>query len=261
MIMLCGSSFFAKFIRRQRTVPCLFCLFLLFSAEDINDDIRAGVDIDASGIEADGVVVGIAHLTSGVLLVVGLAEFIALFDVLFDTGGAVLGEFHGALCTALYIGVKIDAEGIYACLAKNIICTAPDDDAGGLGKLQDDFLLSFENRVVGAAVGNCAVQDGVENFAGGLEFLAVPFDFFNFITALFGSLVYEISVIIRDSEPFRQFVGQGSSESTVFSADRNDRAFFHGDDSCFFFGHFKLHSGALQTTGRRETAKAVVCLP
>ena len=96
---------------------------------------------------------------SGVLLVVGLAELIALFDVFFDACGAVLGEFCGALGAALYIGVEIDAEGVYACLAQDIICAAADDDAGGLGELQDDFLLGLENPVVGAAIGNSTVQD------------------------------------------------------------------------------------------------------
>ena len=114
------------------------------------------------------------------------------------------------------------------------------------------------------------------------ERLGIPYYDRDFVNKTAEQSGYDVEEVKRDSEELKpsskvlnsilnSAVSYSSSHDAIFKAQKEvvlelakSPCIIVGrcaDDSCFFFGHFKLHSGALQTTGRRETAKAVVCLP
>ena len=171
---------------------------------NIGDHIVLG-DIKNISVEsipnADVVVGGIAHFVACVLLVIDPAEIVALLNIFVQPDLPVLRQLLCPVHAVLNRGIEENIEGVDPGLPEDIVGAAADDDAGGLGQFQDDLLLGLEDPVVGAGVGDGAVEDRVEHLVGRAQLLALLPDLILGIAALFSRLFYKIPVVVGDPEP------------------------------------------------------------
>ena len=164
---------------------------------------------------------------SGVGLVIGLAQIIALLDVFLQIhlGVFVLIHLLGALHAVNDIGMKEYVKARDSRFTQNDVGAAADDDAVLLCKIQNRCLLRKKDAVMRAGIGDGVVQEVIHELSGMAHVLALFLDVFHGIAALLRGFLHKVAVIERNAEPVGDALCNRASSGAIFAADGNNRIF------------------------------------